>query len=29
MGRNQCVMGSLNTAAYIGIDGDHFLFLIS
>jgi len=27
MGGNQCVMSSLNTAAYIGINGDHSLFL--
>ncbi len=27
MGRNQCVMSSLNTVADIGINGDHILFL--
>ena len=27
MPRNQCVMVLLNTAAYIGINSDHFLFL--
>ena len=30
MGGNQCVMSLLNTAAYIGVNGDHdFLFLNS
>lgn len=28
VGGNQCVMSALNTTAYIGINGDHFVIII-
>lgn len=28
MGRNQCIVALLNTAAYIGVNGNHFLFYL-